>query len=107
MCARARARVLTCMHVCACVKEREGKKVRETERMCEKEREKWGGGGGETHREDRKTEKKLRETDRQTQREGHIKKSKRHRERVREGERARKNMLGTYYATKCTIRCME
>ena len=44
------------------------------------------------------TEKKVRDTESDSERE---------RKRVKEVERARKNMLGTYYATKCTRRCKE
>ena len=59
-------------------REREGKKERQNE--CVRKKGGVGGGGRETHREDRKTDG---EKDRQTQREGHT-------ERVREGERAGK-----------------
>ena len=97
--------------VCACMHERERNSQREGngtnawDRMRERkgrERDTQGrtrDGQTETEGEmDRDGEKCQRR--RQTQR-----KSKR--EWVREGERARKNMLGTYYATKCTRRCME
>ena len=69
-------------------------------------------GGRETHKEERKSEGEERDRDRERPRKKSDRErdseertdSERERERVREGERVRKNnnMLGTYYATKCT-----
>ena len=94
--------------------------------MCETEREKERGEGErQTAKNERQKEKRERQTEterdgqtdkkksqrqrhRHTERQRHTESdSERERERVREVERARKNMLGTYYSTKYTRRCME
>ena len=89
-----------CMCARACVKERERERVtqrgRRNECVRQNEREK---GEGERHTGKNKREKEKRETEKKV-RERAI-------AREREWGRARKNMLGTYYAPKCTRRCME
>ena len=72
---------------------------RETDRQTDRQRYR----ETETHRERQRDRKRQTETETVRDRE----KGQREREGRREGEKARKNMLGTYSATKCTRLCMN
>ena len=93
------------MHASKSHRERQNECVRQNERVM-----------GERHTGKSERQKEKRDTDTEMQREGQRRrekgqrdrdtqrdrKSDSERERGKEGEREEKNMLGTYYATKCS-----
>ena len=90
----------------------------ERQREGQRQRNKVAGGGGGGERETDRVRKRERDTHTHTHARARTharthtqKESDREREREsegrREGEREKTNMSGTYYASKCTRRCME